>query len=129
MTMKARRIIFGVATGILTITVLMFAANGTFNHEDFAERFSRLGYPSYIIYPLVVANVLGLILIWTRLSRVLTEWAYAGFLFNFVLAFLAEFQAEGGEIFSSSLALLCLIVSFYSRRLRRPRAVEELKKT
>jgi hypothetical protein len=93
----------------------MFAANSVFNHEVFAERFSRLGYPSDIIYPLVAANVLGLIGIWTRLSRALTEWAYAGFLFNFVLAFLAEIRAEDGEIISSSLALLCLIVSYYSR--------------
>ncbi len=41
--------------------------------------------------------ILGLIAIWSNKSATLKEWAYAGFFFNFVLAFLAEVHAVGRE--------------------------------
>lgn len=114
MNQKSQKIIFGISTGILSITVLMFVANSIFNREMFTNRFSTLGYPIYIIYPLVVAKMLGLIAIWSNKSVILKEWAYAGFCFNFVLAFLAEIQAIDGEYVSSPLALIVLLISYIS---------------
>ena len=116
MSQKSQRIIFRVATGILSVIVLMFVANSIFNREMFMNRFSALGYPPHIIYPLAAAKVLGLLAIWSNRSATLKEWAYAGFFFNFVLAFVAELQAQDGEYISTPVALLCLLASYFSEK-------------
>jgi hypothetical protein len=111
MNQTSQKIIFRISTGILSTIVLMFLANSIFNREMFTNCFSSLGYPIYLIYPLVVVKILGLIAIWSNKSVILKEWAYAGFCFNFVLAFLAEIQAMDGEYISSPLALMVLLIS------------------
>ena len=113
MSDKTRKIVFRIATGLLTVIVLMFVGNSLFNKEMFTNRFASLGYPTYLIYPLVVVKVLGLVAIWSNKSNALKEWAYAGFFFNFVLAFLAELHAPDGEYISAPLALLLLMISYY----------------
>jgi hypothetical protein len=53
----------------MTVIVLMFVGNSVFNNEVFTKRFASLGYPTYLIYPLVVAKVLGLVAIWSNKSK------------------------------------------------------------
>jgi hypothetical protein len=45
---------------------LMFIGNSLFNKEMFTDRFASLGYPTYIIYPLAFAKILGLVAIWSK---------------------------------------------------------------
>jgi hypothetical protein len=112
MSEKARKIVYWITTGLLTVIVLMYAGNSIFNYEMFSQRFSSLGYPTYIIYPLTTGKILGLIAIWSNLTRTLKEWAYAGFFFDFVLAMMAEIRVDNGEYFSSSIAIVCLLISY-----------------
>lgn len=114
MSEKSRKIVFRITTGLLSVIVLMFVGNSLFNKEMFTNRFASLGYPTYLIYPLVAAKILGLVAIWSNKSKMLKEWAYAGFFFNFALAFLAELHAPDGEYISSPLALVLLMISYYS---------------
>jgi hypothetical protein len=116
MKSKALKTTFRISTGLLSVIVIMFVGNSLFNRTVFAERFTSLGYPSYLIYPLAIANVAGLIAIWSNKSRLLTDLAYAGFFFNFLLAFAAEWNAADGEILSSTLALAFVTTSYLSRR-------------
>jgi DoxX-like family len=111
---RSRKIAFRIATGLLSVIALMFVGNSLFNAEMFTNRFASLGYPTYLIYPLAVAKILGLVAIWSNKSKTLKEWAYAGFFFNFVLAFLAELHAPDGEYISAPLALVLLMISYYS---------------
>ena len=85
--MKRNKIIFYIATGLLSALVLYSAGMYFFNHEEVAQMFSNFGYPTYIIYPYAVAKLLGLFAIWNPNFKVIKEWAYAGFFFAFVLAF------------------------------------------
>jgi uncharacterized membrane protein len=94
----------------------MYVGNSIFNHEVFSKRFAALGYPTYLIYPLTIAKILGLIAIWSNQSKLLKEWAYAGFFFDFVLAFMAEAHAVDGEYVSSPLALMFLLTSYVIRK-------------
>ena len=73
--------------------------------------FDALGYPQYIIYPLAIAKILGLIAIWTRLSNMLTEWAYAGFFFDVVLALAAHLSVNDGAHLFSLVGLVLVITS------------------
>jgi len=112
MSNKAKRIIFWVTTGLLTVIILMFAGNSIFNNEVFSKRFEELGYPAYIIYPLAFANILGLLAIWSNKSKTLKEWAYAGFFFNFALAMSAEIHAVDADYVSPPLAIILLLISY-----------------
>lgn len=112
MSDRTKKIIYWVSTGIFTVIVLMYVENSIFNHEMFSKRFAALGYPTYIIYPLTIAKILGLIAIWSNKSKTLREWAYAGFLFDFILAMLAEAHASDGEYISSLIALVTLLTSY-----------------
>lgn len=113
MTAKSQKVTYIIATGLLTAIILMFIANSIFNNEQFMMRFARLGYPTYLVYPLVVVKILALVAIWSNLSNRIKEWAYAGFLFVFILAFLAEMHATDGELISSVLAFFSLCASYF----------------
>ena len=84
--MKWKRILYWAATVPLVAMMLFAAFNYFFNHAAIVEVFNKLGFPTYIIYPLAIAKLLGVTAIISRWSTVLKEWAYAGFFFNFILA-------------------------------------------
>ena len=118
MSNKTNKIIYYVSTGLLTVMMLMSAGMYFFNNEMVREVFTNLGFPTYIIYPLAVAKILGLIAIWTKKSNTLKEWAYAGFFFDFVLAFFAHVQVNDGEQWGALAATILLLVSYiYERKV------------
>jgi len=120
MSLKQEKIIYYTTTGLLTVMMIMSVGMYLFNHEMMAETFTKLGYPSYIIYPLAGAKVLGLIAIWTNLSKTLKEWAYAGFFFDFILAISAHINIADGEHIPAIIALVLLLTSYiYSKKINK----------
>lgn len=116
--MKRDRIIYYIATGLLTANMLFSAGMYVLNHDYILAAFTKLGYPTYIIYPLAAAKILGLIAIWTKKSPLLKDLAYAGFFYNFFLAFFAHVMVGDSEWPGSLMAMTFLIVSFvYDRKL------------
>ena len=85
------------AKGLLTLLMMFSAGMYFFNHEMIVEAFTGLGYPTYLIYPLATAKILGLIAIWTKKSTLLKDWAYAGFFFDLILALSAHLYVKDGE--------------------------------
>lgn len=112
MSNKRNKIIYWAATGLLTAFMLLSAGMYFFNYEMVSETFSKLGFPTYIIYPLAILKMLGLIAIWTKKSNTLKEWAYAGFFFDFLLAFSAHLNVNDGEFAGALVAMILLIVSY-----------------
>ena len=83
------------------------------NPEEIAAYFESVNYPRYLVYPLVIAKVLGLVAIWGNFSKSLKEWAYAGFFFDITLAFTAHMVTkDGGELFST-IAFVALMISYF----------------
>jgi len=109
---KRNKIIYWIATGLFSALMLMSASMYIFNYEMVSQTFTNLGYPTYIVYPLAIAKILGLIAILTRKSKFLKEWAYAGFFFDFVLALSAHLVIADGEFVPAFVAILLLIVSY-----------------
>ncbi len=105
------KITYLVSTGLLTALMLFSAGMYFFNYEMVSQTFTKLGFPTYIIYPLAIAKILGLVAIWTRKSPLLKEWAYAGFFFDFVLAFAAHISINDGEYIPALVAIVLLILS------------------
>lgn len=114
--MKRNKIIYYVSTGLLTALMLMSVSMYLFNHEMIAETFVKLGHPAYVVYPLAFAKIAGLVVLWAPKMNTLKEWAYAGFFFNFVLAFFAHVMINDGEQWGALMALVLLMVSYFSRK-------------
>ncbi|MEO0724320.1 MAG: DoxX family protein [Bacteroidota bacterium] len=114
--MKTYKIVFWVSTGLLTLLMLFSAGNYFFKTEMIKGLFEGFGYPSYIVIPLGIAKVLGLIAIWLVPNESLKEWAYAGFFFEIVLAFFAHVMISDGQQMGAVIAMVLLLTSYFSRK-------------
>lgn len=110
--MKKNKIIYYIATGLLTLLMLFSVSMYFFKYDDVASMFTNFGYPTYIIYPYAIAKLLGLFAIWNPNFKVLKEWAYAGFFFAFILAFFAHYMIGDGEQTAALIAFVLLVVSY-----------------
>lgn len=110
--MTTEKVIYYAATALLSLLMLFSAGMYIFSHGEIVNAFQSLGFPSYIIYPLAVAKILGLLAIWSNYSKTLKEWAYAGFFFDFVLALSAHLNAGDGGYLFAVLALVLWTVSY-----------------
>jgi DoxX-like family len=111
--MKTNKIIYWIATAVLCLLMLGSAGMYVFNHQAVSEIFKTLGFPAYLVYPLAVAKISGVIAILSKQSKTLKEWAYAGFFFNFLLAISAHLNAGDGEFLPAVAALILLSVSYF----------------
>ena len=116
LTMKVNKIIYWVSTLVLTLIMLMSISMYILRHQDVQAFYTNMGYPTYIIYPLALAKALGLVAVWIRRSRSLTEWAYAGFFFDTVLAFFAHIMVSDGAQYTALVAFIAVIGSYYAYR-------------
>ena len=118
MNTKTTLWIYRISTGLFSANMLFGAAMYFVMHPMAVEMFESLSFPSYIIYPLAVAKILGLVAIWSNKSPVLKEWAYAGFVFELLLATSAHLNAKDGEFAGALMALVVVLVSYTFYRLR-----------
>jgi hypothetical protein len=114
------KILYWASTVLLTLLMLFSVYNYFFNYEMVKGFFESFGYPTYLIYPLAVAKLLGLITIWANFSKWLKEWAYAGFLFNTLLAFFAHYMISDGEHMGALIACILVLVSYFTGKTVRP---------
>ncbi|NLR89826.1 DoxX family protein [Flammeovirga agarivorans] len=109
-----KKLLFRIITGLFTALMLMSASMYIFQYDEVAApAFVKLGFPTFIIYPLAVAKVLGLVAIWANLSKKLTEWAYAGFTFNTLLAIGAHINIHDNEYYAALVGFLLITSSYY----------------
>ncbi|WP_240315468.1 DoxX family protein [Aquimarina longa] len=113
------KIIYWIATIALCAIMLYSAQMYFFNTDMVKSFFESFNYPSYIVIPLAVVKILGILAILTNKISWLKEWAYAGFFFDLVLASLAHYYA-GHPIGMSVYAILLLIISYSIGKKIRP---------
>ncbi|MBT5953902.1 DoxX family protein [bacterium] len=114
--MNKEKIIYWGSTGLLSAQMLMAASFYVLKYDMVSEVFGTLGFPLFIIYPLALAKVSGVVAILTNKSAVLKEWAYAGFFFNFLLAFSAHLVACDGDFAPPIIATVLLFVSYITSK-------------
>lgn len=112
--MKTYKLLYYVSTGLFTALMLFSVGNYFFNTEMIAGLFDGFGYPSYLIYPLAIVKLLGLGTLWFLRGKAITEWAYAGFFFNVLLAFFAHYMVGDGEHLGALIAFILLMTSYWS---------------
>jgi len=110
-----RKISYWVSTGIvvaLTLPAVMYLTGS----PQVVEGFNHLGYPQHLRIILGIAKLTGAIILIVPGLRVPKEWAYAGFAFAWVIAFIAHWLAgDGLSSFTPLVLLAFLIVSYLTR--------------
>jgi len=110
--MKTQKIIYWIATGILC-AIMLYSASMYFTKTEMIKGFFEgFNYPTYIVIPLAIAKILGVLTILSNKVKWLKEWAYAGFFFDVVLAFTAHMVAEDGGAMFSIVAFFALVISY-----------------
>ncbi|WP_034060533.1 DoxX family protein [Lacinutrix jangbogonensis] len=117
--MKIQKIIYWTAT-LGVCSVFLFSASMYFAKYDMVKGFfEALNHPTYIIYPLATLKIVGVIMILWRKNSWLTEWAYAGFFFNAILASAAHYNADH-DIGLSFVAIPLILISYFLGKVERP---------
>jgi len=113
MKTKQLKIIYLISTILLTILMGgLSAGNYIFNHEMVKGMFTEMGYPTFLIYPMAIAKISGLVALWNRRFLGLREWAYAGFCFNLVLALITHTALMDGAYAAPIAGLILLFTSY-----------------
>jgi hypothetical protein len=114
MNSKTNKIVFWVSTAIIFLGEGVMPAL-TFNSAMARQGFTSLGYPVYFEVMLTVFKVLGaLILIIPGLPKRLKEWAYVGFGFDFICAFISLWVVGGFNVIllAPTIAFIILVISY-----------------
>jgi uncharacterized membrane protein YphA (DoxX/SURF4 family) len=115
-----------VSTGLLAALSLVAVFTYLSGSPQAVQGFTHVGYPQQLRIILGIAKLLGAItLVAPGLPR-LKEWAYAGFTFAWISAFVAHYLAKDGpKAFMPLILLILLLVSYVTRptsRQWRPKA-------
>jgi hypothetical protein len=116
--MNTNKIIYGIST-IIACGLMTFSASMYFTKTEMVRGFfTQLNYPDYLVIPLAIAKILGIIAIVTRKNSWLKEWAYAGFFFDGLLASAAHLHAgDGGYVMAIALVAATLTSYFMEKNL------------
>lgn len=116
--MRKNKIIYWIATGLMSILFFAGAMMYLFNYSRAEAFFVNLGFPIWIIYPLAVLKILGVVAILTNKSKFLKEVAYGGFLFDAILALTAHIIISDGEYMPAIISIILIILSWvYDRKV------------
>lgn len=116
--MNFQKILFYIAKVMVSLIFLLSASMYIFKNELAVQAFQSLGFPIYLIYPLAIVKILGVIAIWANVSKLLKEWAYAGFFFDAVLALMAHQHAQDGGTSFALIALIFLVIArFFENKI------------
>lgn len=109
---KYFKIAYWVCT-VLFCAIMLYSAKMYFNHYEMVKGFfETLGYPTYLIYPLAILKIIGVITILSNFNKTLREWAYAAFFFEVVLAFFAHYMVQDGAQGTAGVAMILLLISY-----------------
>ncbi len=117
--MIKQKYIYWVSTTILFGMLIVTGVLYFVYYDTLVMYFERYGYPTYLIYPLAVAKIAGALVILYNKNRLLKELAYAGFFFNFILAFFAHYMINEFDPFPT-ISMLLLLISYFTGKKVRP---------
>ena len=109
---KRNKIIYRIATGMLSLMMLLSAGMYLFNTKEITNVFLDLGYNGRIVIPLAILKILGIAAIISNRSKTLREWAYFGFLLDFFLALEGHLAANDGGHIAAAVAIVLWTISY-----------------
>ena len=115
-----RTIVYWVTTGLLGGLSAFAGLNYLSGSPQAIQAFVHLGYPQQLRIILGIAKLLGAIVLVAPGLAKLKEWAYAGFAFARISAFVAHYLAKDGpKAFVPLILLVLLAISYVTRATSR----------
>jgi len=112
----ARKVIYWLTTGLLAVMSLFAGFAYLSGNQQAVQGFGHVGYPQQLRILLGIAKPLGAIALIIPGLPKLKEWAYAGFTFAWIAAFVAHYLAKDGPAAYMPLGLLVLLAISYVTR-------------
>lgn len=85
-----------------------------FDHGTVVGNFLKLGFPEWLIYPMAIAKLSGVLMLLTKFNKSLTELAYAGIFFNLMLAVGAHVAVSDGEFPPALVGVILVVASYFT---------------
>jgi uncharacterized membrane protein YphA (DoxX/SURF4 family) len=115
-----RNVVYWSATGVVAIEALVAGFSYVTNVPEAIENFRHVGYPQQLRLLLGIAKLAGASALLLPRLPTLKEWAYAGFTFMWIAAFVAHYLAGDGVVTYLPIALMgFLAVSYVTRPANR----------
>lgn len=113
MKIKTIRITYWITTSLIAL-LMTYSAYAYLTNETMVTAFKHLGYPDYFRTELAIAKLIGAVLLIAPVTTHFKEWAYAGFTFTFIAAFIAHTAANDpvSARISPIIILVILAVSY-----------------
>jgi len=116
----ARKVTYWVTTVLLAALSAFAAFSYLMGNQQAVQGFAHVGYPQQLRILLGIAKLLGAIALVVPGIPKLKEWAYAGFTFAWIAAFIAHYLAKDGpRAFMPLVLLVFLAVSYVTRPASR----------
>lgn len=106
-------ILYWIFTSLFGLSVFAGAMMYLLKHEQMVGEFQELGYPEYLVVVLAVFKLLGLFAFFQNRFPKLKIWAYAGFTFNLLMAFIAHVMVMDNEILNPVIVMFFIGMAFY----------------
>jgi hypothetical protein len=115
-----RKIIYWVSTGLVAALSVFAGLAYLSGSPQAVQGFAHAGYPQQLRIILGIAKPLGAIALLVPGLPKLKEWAYAGFTFAWISAFVAHYLAKDGpKVFMPVILLALLAISYVTRPASR----------
>lgn len=115
---KRNKIIYWTATGLLSLMMVVSSIMYFVNTDEVSAIFISLGYNERIVIPLAILKIAGIATILTNFSKTLKEWAYFGFLLDFVLALEGHLSAQDNGHYTAIVAIILWAISYtYNKKV------------
>ena len=112
----SRNTVYWITTVIVAGFSLIAARSYLSGGAGMVQVFARVGYPQQLRVILGIAKLLGAITLLIPRMPILKEWAYAGFTFAWICAFVAHYLVKDFPTPFVPLVLLALLaVSYWTR--------------
>ena len=116
----ARTVIYWITTGLIAASSAFAAYSYLSASPQAVAGFTHVGYPQQLRVILGIAKPLGAIALVVPGFVKLKEWAYAGFTFAWISAFVAHYLAKDGPAaFAPFILLVLLVISYVTRPASR----------
>ena len=111
-----RNVLYWGATGLVAIEALAAGLSYVMSASGAIENFRHVGYPQQLRILLGYAKLAGAIVLLVPGLPTLKEWAYAGFTFMWIAAFVAHSVAGDGAVTYLPIVLLGFLATSYVTR-------------
>jgi hypothetical protein len=112
--------LYWLATGLFSLLFIGSSILGFADPQGAYDEYRHLEFPSWILYPLSLLKALGVVAIISNKSQTLKDFAFAGFLYDLLLAIGGHLAQMDVKIWLAIFGLVLWGFAFYMDRIYLP---------